>query len=138
MVRHPYVARATNIGMVTTGYRVTWCDAREGPRMLRCLNEERGVQMRVVIQPVNPAFRQYVLQYVAELEQPAYTLVGTEGMNNTTYVFECDEENPWIAVDGLKRAVRSPPLGNAMFCQVAPYGMAVWPPIVDKDKYPRP
>ena len=94
--------------------------------------------MKVVIQPVNPGFKSYVLQYVTEVEKPRYTLVGTEGPGNTTYVFECDEENPWLAVDGLKSAIRRPPIGNVMFCQVAPYGMAVWPPITDKDKYPRP
>lgn len=94
--------------------------------------------MRVVIQPVNPIFRDYVLQYVSEVEHPRYTLVATEGPGSSTYVFECDEENPWLAVDGLKSAIRRPPLGNAMFCQVAPYGMAVWPPFTDKDKYPRP
>ena len=94
--------------------------------------------MKVVIQPVNPGFKSYVLQYVAEVEKPRYTLVGTEGPGNTTYVFECDEENPWLAVDGLKSAIRRPPIGNVMLCQIAPYGMAVWPPITDKDKYPRP
>lgn len=59
--------------------------------------------MKVVIQPVNPGFKSYVLQYVAEVEKPRYTLVGTEGPGNTTYVFECDEENLWLAVDGLRR-----------------------------------
>ena len=97
-----------------------------------------GEVREVVIQPVNPGFKDYVLRYVSAIEQPRYTLVATEGPGNTTYVFECDEENYWLAVDGLKAAVRRPPLGNAIFCQVAPYGMAVWPPIVDKDKYPRP
>lgn len=94
--------------------------------------------MRVVIQPVNPAFKQYVLDYVAQIESPHYTLVATEGPGNTTFVFECGEENYWVAVDGLKAAVRRPSLGNVMFCQVAPYDMPVWPPITNKDKYPRP
>ena len=91
--------------------------------------------MKVVIQPVNPAFREYVLQYVSEIEKPRYTFVGVEGYG--TYVFDCDEENHWLAVGGLQSAVRRPPLGNAMFCQVKPYGMATWPPLFDKDKYPR-
>ena len=104
--------------------------------LLRGAKEE--VPMRVVIQPVNPVFKDYVLRFVEEIEEPRYTLVKTEGPGNTTYVFECDEENPWIAVDRLKAVVRKMPLGNAMFCQVAPYGMAVWPPITDKDKYPKP
>ena len=94
--------------------------------------------MRVVIQPVNPIFKDYVLSYVTEIEEPKYTLAATEGPGGSTYVFECDEDNPWIAVDGVKAAIRRPPIGNVMFCQVVPYGMYVWPPLVDKDKYPRP
>lgn len=94
--------------------------------------------MKVVIQPVHPTFREYVLKFVDEIEEPRYTLVSREGPGNTTYVFECDEENPWIAVDRLKSVVRRMPLANIMFCQVAPYGMATWPPLVDKDKYPKP
>lgn len=92
--------------------------------------------MKVVIQPVNPVFKEYVLQYVSELENPRYEFVGVESFN--TYVFDCPEDNPWVAVDGLKRAIRRDPLGNAMFCQVKPYGMRPWPPLFDKDKYPRP
>lgn len=92
--------------------------------------------MKVVIQPVNPGFKDYVLRYVSEIEEPHYEFVGIEGFGR--YVFECNSDNPWTAVDGIKPAIRRPPIGNAMFCQVAPYGMACWPPIVDKDKYPRP
>lgn len=94
--------------------------------------------MKVVIQPVNPAFRSYVEQYVSELESPHYELVGTEGFGGTTLVYECDEDNPWLAVAGLQPAVHRPPIGNIMFCQVKPYGMLTWPPIRDKDKYPKP
>ena len=94
--------------------------------------------MRVVIQPVNPAFRDYVLSYVDQIESPRYTLVGTEGPANCTYVFDCDEEDPWAAVLPLQAAVRRPPRGNIMFCQVKPHGMLTWPPLFDKDKYPRP
>jgi len=92
--------------------------------------------MKVVIQPVNPAFKDYVLQYAAEVEEPSYTFLGVEGYN--VYVFDCTADNPWTAVGGLQAAIRRPPIGNAMFCQVKPYGMVTWPPIVDKDKYPRP
>ncbi len=92
--------------------------------------------VKVVIQPVNPGFKDYVLQYVSELEEPHYTFVGVEGFG--TYVFDCDSDNYWTAVDGLKSAIRRPPLGNIMFCQVKPYGMVTWPPLFDKDKYPRP
>ena len=94
--------------------------------------------MKVSITPVNPGFKSFVFKYVAEVESPKYTFVGTEGYGGTTYVYECDEENPWLAVDGIKAALRRPPLGNVMFCQVVPYGMITWPPLVDKDKYPRP
>lgn len=94
--------------------------------------------MKVVIKPVNPAFKDYVLTYVAEVEEPRYTFVGTEGPMDATYVFDCSEDNPWLAVGGLKKAISRPPIGNIMFCQVAPYGMLTWPPIRDKDKYPKP
>ena len=94
--------------------------------------------MLVSIMPVNPGFKSFVFKYLAESEHPKYTFVRTEGLTGTTYVFDCDEDNPWTAVDGVKAAIRRPPLGNAMFCQVVPYGMYVWPPLVDKDKYPRP
>lgn len=97
---------------------------------------ERGVRgMKVVIQPVNPVFSEYVLQYVSEIEEPRYEYVGEEGFN--TYVFECSSDDPWAAVDGIKQATRRAPLGNAMFCQVKPYGMPTWPPLFDKDKYSR-
>ena len=66
--------------------------------------------MKVVIQPVNPGFKDYVLQYVSEVAEPHYTFVGVEGFG--TYF--------------------------VMFCQVKPYGMPTWPPLFDKDKYPRP
>lgn len=92
--------------------------------------------MKVVVQPVNPAFKEYVLRYASEIEDPKYTFVGTESFG--VYVFDCTAENYWTAVDGLKAALRRPPLGNAMFCQVKPYGMTTWPPLFDKDKYPRP
>lgn len=94
--------------------------------------------MKVSVLPVNKAFMDLFLTYVEEIESPHYTFVGTEGIGNATYVFECDEENPWLAVDGLKKAARRPPLGNVMFCQIKPYGMTTWPPLFDKDKYPRP
>lgn len=94
--------------------------------------------MKIKVIPVNPGFQELFLKYVSELENPSYTLVGTEGWGNTTYIFECDEENHWLTVDGIKAAIRRPPLGNAMGCQVVPYGMITWPPIVDKDKYPKP
>ena len=94
--------------------------------------------MRITVKPVNPVFKEIFLQYVSEVEKPRYTLVGTEGPGNSTYVLECDEENPWIAVAGVQSVVRRAPLGNAMFCQVAPYGMYAWPPLFDKDKYPKP
>ena len=92
--------------------------------------------MRVVIQPVNPVFREYVLQYVSEIEEPRYEFVGEESYG--VYVFEFSADNPWVAVDGIKPAIRCVPVGNAMFCQVKPYGMSTWPPLFDKDKYPRP
>lgn len=95
-----------------------------------------GALLKVVVQPVNPAFKEYVLRYVSEIADPVYTFVGTESFN--TYVFDCTAENYWTAVDGLKAALRRPPLGNVMFCQVKPYGMPTWPPLFDKDKYPRP
>ena len=94
--------------------------------------------MKVCVQPVNMAFMDIFMKYVEEIESPKYTFLGTEGPGNATYVYECDNDNPWIAVDGLKAAARRPPLGNIMFCQVAPYGMATWPPLFDKDKYPKP
>lgn len=94
--------------------------------------------MKVTVRPVNPGFRELFLKYVSELENPKYTFVATEPPNDTTYVFECDEENYWLAVNGLKAAVNRPPLGNIMFCQVVPYGMVTWPPLFDKDKYPKP
>ena len=92
--------------------------------------------MKVTVQPVNPVFKEYVLQYAAEVSEPSYTFVGAESFG--AYVFECSSDNYWTAVDGLKAALRRPPLGNAMFCQVKPYGMTTWPPLFDKDKYPRP
>lgn len=92
--------------------------------------------MKVTVQPVNPGFREYVLRYVAEVEEPRYTFVGTEPYE--TYVFDCTADNPWVAVGGLQAALRRQPLGNAMFCHVKPYGMFTWPPLFDKDKYPRP
>lgn len=94
--------------------------------------------MKVTVNPVNPGFKDIFLKYVSEIESPRYTFVGTEGPTNAIYVFECDEENYWVAVAGLQSAVRRPPLGNVMFCQVTPYGMYTWPPLYDKDKYPKP
>ena len=91
--------------------------------------------MRVVIQPVNPVFSEYVLRYVSKVEEPHYEFVGEEGFS--TYVYECSSDDPWAAVDGIKKAIRRAPLGNAMFCQVKPYGMPTWPPLFDKDKYSR-
>ena len=68
--------------------------------------------MKVVIQPVNPGFKDYVLRYVSEIEEPHYEFVGVEGFGR--YVFECSSDNPWTAVDGIKPAIRRPPIGNAM------------------------
>lgn len=92
--------------------------------------------MRVIIQPVNKIFADYVLQYASEVEEPRYTFIGREGYGNATYVFECDEEDPWKAVPPLKKAISRPPLGNAMFCRVAPYGYIQWPPYTNKDQQP--
>lgn len=94
--------------------------------------------MKVVIHSVNPVFEDYVLKFAEETEIPHYTFLGTEGPRNNQYVFECDNDNPWTAVAGLKRAISQPPIGNFIFCQVTPYGMLTWPPLVDKDKYPKP
>ena len=57
------------------------------------------MRMKVVIQPVNPGFKDYVLQYVSEVAEPHYTFVGVEGFG--TYVFDWDSDNYWPAVDGL-------------------------------------
>lgn len=94
--------------------------------------------VKVVVHPVNPGFRSYVEQYVSEIEEPRYTLVETKGYGGATFVYDCTSDNPWTAVDCLKAALRRPPIGNAMFCQVTPEGMLTWPPLFDKDKYPRP
>ncbi len=94
--------------------------------------------MKVVVKPVNPAFAKMLLQYVSEADGSRYRFVGTEGFSNANYIFDCDEENHWAAVDGLKAIIRKSPLGLIMGCQVVPYGMLTWPPIVDKDKYPKP
>ena len=44
----------------------------------------------------------------------------------------------WAAVDGMKAIIRKTPVGLIMFCQVVPYGMITWPPLYDKEKYPKP
>lgn len=92
--------------------------------------------LKVTIQPVNPVFREHVLKYVSEIEDPKYTFVGTERYG--TYVFDCSSDSYWVAVDSLKAALRRPPIADAMFCQVKPYGMYTWPPLFDKGRYPRP
>ncbi|MDO4807901.1 MAG: hypothetical protein Q4A07_11725 [Coriobacteriales bacterium] len=94
--------------------------------------------MKIVVKPVNPAFRDLLLEFVSQMDEPRYTLVGTEGPFNSSYVFECDEENYWAAVDGMKAIIRESPLGLIMGCQVVPHGMLTWPPLYDKDKYPKP
>lgn len=93
--------------------------------------------MKVVIQAVNRAFKPHLLECVEKIEHPRYTFVRQEGPSDANYVFDCDEDDPWVAVDGLKGAIRRSPLGGIMFCQVVPYGMYVWPPLFDKDKYAR-
>lgn len=62
---------------------------------------------------MNPVFSEYVLRYVSEVEEPHYEFVGEEGFS--TYVYECSSDDPWAAVDGIKKAIRRAPLGNAMF-----------------------
>lgn len=94
--------------------------------------------MRIVVKPVNSGFRDLLLQFVNEMDEPSYRLVGTEGPFSANYIFECDEENYWLAVDGMKSIIRNSPLGLIMGCQVVPYGMLTWPPLYDKDKYPKP
>lgn len=94
--------------------------------------------MKIVVKPVNPAFRDMLLKFVSEMDDPSYKLVGTEGPLNSHYVFECDEENHWAAVDGMKAIIRNSPLGLIMGCQVVPHGMLTWPPLYDKEKYPKP
>lgn len=94
--------------------------------------------MKVVVKPVNPGFRDMLIEFVNQLDDSSYRFVGTEGPMNANYVFECDEENHWAAVDGMKAIIRQSPLGLIMGCQVVPYGMLTWPPLYDKDKYPKP
>ena len=83
---------------------------------------------RYSVQPVNPSFNDYVLKFISEIESPKFTLVGQEGPGKSTYVFESDEEDPYVAVPAIKKALHQPPIGNAMFCRVVPYGAIVWPP----------
>lgn len=90
--------------------------------------------MLVIIQPVNIAFKDIVMKYVSEIEEYEYRFVRTEGYGNATYVFEVNEDDPWKAVPPLNKAVHRPPLGNAMFCRVAPYGYIQWPPLTNKDQ----
>ena len=94
--------------------------------------------MKIVVKPVNDAFSQQLFDFLDGLDEPGYRLVGKEGPSNTNYVFETDEENYWLAVDGMKAIIRKSPVGIIMFCQVVPYGMLTWPPLYDKDKYPKP
>ena len=86
------------------------------------------------VQPINPAFINYALKFISEIEDPKFTFVGTEGPGNSTYVFECDEEDPYVAVPAIKKALRQPPIGNAMYCRVVPYGAIQWPPYTHKDE----
>jgi hypothetical protein len=83
---------------------------------------------RYIIQPVNPFLQETVLTYVSEIEELHFELVGREGYQGSTFVFECAEEDPYKAVPVLSSIVGRPPLRGFMFCRVAPYGVAVWPP----------
>ena len=49
--------------------------------------------MKIVVKPVNPGFKDMLLYFVSGMDEPTYRLVGTEGLSNANYVFECDEEN---------------------------------------------
>lgn len=90
--------------------------------------------MQFTISPVNPAFRDYVLQYASELEDPRFSFVGTEGYGDATYVFEGETNDAWKGVAALKGVLRRPPIAGLLFCQVAPKGAIAWPPLFKADE----
>ena len=89
--------------------------------------------MKVVIQPVNPVFNDYVLRYVSEIEELRYEYIGEEDFG--TFVFDCSADNPVGCRRWNQERHQASPTGQRhVLPSMKPYGMPTWPPLFDKDR----